>query len=212
MTNAKILVSIEDVLKYLDMVGISYTCTVKRKNLKPGKYSEAYFQACHNGNYKKKFLTALQNSDYDIILEDDSFFQFTSESSKDIHYSFFHRIEQTLSYNEFEKKYLTEYNIDTIAQEYEMYLTTDKIETYPCPIRYDVAEREYKEGTHAYAHIHIGAETEIRIPIDKIIKPLVFVDFVIKHTYKQKWDMSYINNEKFRQFVKKIKNSTKFFT
>ena len=69
-------------------------------------------------------------------------------------------------------------------------------------------QREYKEGTHAYAHIHIGAETEIRIPIDKIIKPLVFVDFVIKHTYKQKWDMSYINNEKFRQFVKKIKNQT----
>lgn len=74
MTSAKILVSIEDVLNYLDVVGISYTCTVKRKNLKPGKYSEAYFQACHTGDYKAKFLTALHNSDYDIILEDGSFF------------------------------------------------------------------------------------------------------------------------------------------
>ena len=81
MTSAKILVSIEYVLDYLDMVSISYACTVKRKNLKPGKYSEAYFQACHTGDYKAKFLTVLHNSDYDIILEDGSFFQFTSESS-----------------------------------------------------------------------------------------------------------------------------------
>ena len=209
MTSAKILVSIEDVLNYLDVVGISYTCTVKRKNLKPGKYSEAYFQACHTGDYKAKFLTALHNSDYDIILEDDSFFQFTSESPKDIHYSFFHRIEQTLSYSEFEEKYLTEDNIDTIAQEYEMYLTTDKPQTYPCPIRYDVADREYKEGLHAYEDIHIGVETEVRISMDKIIKPLGFVDFVIKHMYKQKWDQAYINNEKFRTLVKKIKNQAK---
>lgn len=208
MTRAKILVSIEEVLKYLDTVGISYDCTIKRKDLSPGKYSEAYFRACHNGDYKSKFLAALNNSDYDIILEDGSFFQFTSKSSKDIHYSFFHKIERVLSYNEFEEKYLTEENIDTIAQEYEMYLSTDKPSTYPCPIRYDVADSEYKVGSHAYAHLHIGVETEIRIPVDKIIKPLGFVDFVIKHIYKQQWDAAYINNETFRELVNKIKNQS----
>lgn len=208
MTKAKILVSIEDIPSYLDMVGITYHCTAKRKNLLLGKYSEEYFQTSHKNDYKQKFFVASKNSDYDIILEDGSFFQFTSTSAVDIHYSFFHRIEQVLSYNEFIDKYLTEENIDSINQEYEMYLSTDKSLTYPCPIRYDVAEREYTEELHAYAHLHIGVDTEIRIPIDKIIKPLEFVDFVVKYTYKEKWDAAFINNSKFRELIKNFKKQS----
>lgn len=208
MTSAKILTSIEKVLEYLDMVKISYDCTLKRKNLLPGKYSEEYFQTCHSGDYNKKFLVASKNLDYDIILEDGSFFQFTSTSSTDIHYSFLHKIEKALSYNEFIEKYLTEENIDSIAQEYEMYLSTDKKSTYPCPIRYDVARHEYKEGLHACAHLHIGVDSEIRIPFDKIIRPLAFVDFVIKHTYKEKWDKAFITNEKFKNLINNLKNQS----
>ncbi len=217
MTNAKILSSIEEIMHYLDMVKISYSCTPKRKDLLPGKYSEEYFQICHKGDYVQKYSIALKNSDYDIILEDNSFFQFTTMQPTDIHYSFFHKIERILSYEEFEERYLTEENIDSIAQEYEMYISTDKNPTYFCPIRYDVAEREYKEGMHAYAHLHIGAETQIRIPMDKVIKPLEFVDFVVKHTYKEKWDDAFIHNDKFRTLVKKIKKQSnkvvsKYFT
>ncbi len=67
------------------------------------------------------------------------------------------------------------------------------------------------------AHLHIGAETQIRIPMDKVIKPLEFVDFVVKHTYKEKWDDAFIHNDKFRTLVKKIKKQSnkvvsKYFT
>ena len=53
MKAAKILTSIEDVLKYLDAVAISYNTTYKRKNLQPQKYSDAYYQTFHDGDYKK---------------------------------------------------------------------------------------------------------------------------------------------------------------
>ena len=44
---------------------------------------------------------------------------------------------------------------------------------------------------HAYAHLHIGTGNDIRIPVDKVLSPLHFVDFVIKHMYKTKRDDAY---------------------
>lgn len=212
MNKAKIYASIQDAIKYLDMVDISYSLTTKIKDLNPRKYSEEYFQACHKNDYLEKFNIALRNSDYDIILEDGSFFQFTATSDEDIHYSFFHKIEQTLTHEEFLNKYLTEDNYDSIEQEYEMYLSTDKTRINSCPIRFDVAEKEYKEGLHAFAHLHIGVGTEIRIPFDKIIKPAFFVDFVIKHIYKSKWDKAYLKKRKFIEKVNSLKGESEKLT
>lgn len=208
MTNAKILTSIEECIKYLSMVGFDVSPTPKRKELNLKKYSDQYFQAFHKGDYQEIFLTAADNSDFDIAIDDGSFFQFTSSSENEIHYSFFNRVEIILSYEEFEEKYLTDNNIDSIAQEYEMYLSTDKPKIIPCPIRYDVSKNEYQENLHAYAHFHFGFRNEIRIPSDKIIKPISFVDFVIKHTYRAKWDCAYKNDEKFRAYVNALKNQS----
>mgnify|MGYP003289365764 FL=1 len=205
MRAAKILTSIEEVLKYLDAVAISYNTTYKRKNLQPQKYSDAYYQTFHDGDYRKTFIVASENRDFDIMLEDGSLFQFTSRSENDIHYSFLHRIEKNMSFDEFYDAYATDDNIDTIEQDYEYYLAGDKESLYTCPIRYDVAETEYAEMHHAYAHLHIGIETDIRIPVDKVLSPMHFVDFVIKHMYKTKWDDAYAHNERFKELVNCLK-------
>lgn len=212
MKAAKILISIEDVLKYLDAVAISYNATYKRKNLQPQKYSDAYYQTFHDGDYKKTFIVASENRDFDIMLEDGSLFQFTSRNENDIHYSFLHRIEKNMSFEEFYDTYATDDNIDTIEQDYEFYLAGDKETLYTCPIRYDVAETEYTEMYHAYAHLHIGIETDIRIPVDKVLSPMHFVDFVIKHMYKTKWDSAYAKNEKFKAIVDCLKSQAEKIT
>ena len=212
MKAAKILTSIEDVLKYLDAVAISYNATYKRKNLQPQKYSDAYSQTFHDGDYKKTFIVASENRDFDIMLEDGSLFQFTSRNENDIHYSFLHRIEKNMSFEEFYDAYATDDNIDTIEQDYEFYLAGDKETLYTCPIRYDVAETEYTEMYHAYAHLHIGIETDIRIPVDKVLSPMHFVDFVIKHMYKTKWDSAYAKNEKFKAIVDCLKSQAEKIT
>ena len=206
MKTAKILTSIEEVLKYLDAVGIPYSTTYKLKNLLPQKYSDAYYQTFHNGDYNRTFVVASENRDFDIMLKDGSLFQFTSRNENDIHYSFLHRIEKNLTFEEFYDTYATDDNIDTIERDYEYYLASDKDTLYACPIRYDVAETEYTEMYHAYAHLHIGIETDIRIPVDKVLSPLHFVDFVIKHMYKNNWDNAYTHNDKFKKLVNRLKS------
>ena len=146
------------------------------------------------------------------MLEDGSLFQFTSRNENDIHYSFLHRIEKNMSFEEFYDAYATDDNIDTIEQDYEFYLAGDKETLYTCPIRYDVAETEYTEMYHAYAHLHIGIETDIRIPVDKVLSPMHFVDFVIKHMYKTKWDSAYAKNEKFKAIVDCLKSQAEKIT
>lgn len=206
MTKAKILASIEESLKYLKKTGIEFEETFKIKELSPSKYSEKYYNTFHEGNYEKTFVVAAENGDFDIRLSDGSFFQFTAKNEEDIHYSFFPRIEEILSFNQYVAKYLDEENADTIEQEYESYLSADKKPLNPCPIRYDVSKSEYKEGTHAYAHWHIGINTNIRIPSDKICKPICFVDFVVKNFYKKEWDNAYLHNQGFRRYVCSLKN------
>lgn len=208
MKTAKILTSIEEVLKYLDMAEILYEITHKRKELQPRKYSDTYYQTFHDGNYEKTFIVASKNRDFDIMLEDGSLFQFTARNENDIHYSFLHRIEKNMSFDDFFNKYATNENIDTIEQEYEYYSAGDKERIYYCPIRYDVAESEYTEMHHAYAHLHIGIENDIRIPVDKILSPMHFVDFVIKHMYRAKWDNAYAKNEKFKVLVDCLKSQS----
>ena len=212
MKAAKILTSIEEELKYLDAVAISYNTTYKRKNLQPQKYSDAYYQTFHDEDYKKTFIVASEIRDFDIMLEDGSLFQFTARNENDIHYSFLHRIEKNMSFDEFFNKYATDENIDTIGQDYEYYLAGDKEALYTCPIRYDVAETEYAEMYHAYAHLHIGIETDIRIPVDKVLSPMHFVDFVIKHMYKTKWDDAYAHNERFKELVNCLKSQAENVT
>ena len=56
MKTAQILTSIEQVSKYLDAVDISYDVTYKAKELGPQKYSDAYYQTFHDGDYKKTFI------------------------------------------------------------------------------------------------------------------------------------------------------------
>ncbi|MEG3900266.1 MULTISPECIES: hypothetical protein [unclassified Microcoleus] len=51
----------------------------------PSKFSRDFFQTsqdiAHNGDYRKLYQVAITNKDYDILLEDYSFFQFSCESN-----------------------------------------------------------------------------------------------------------------------------------
>lgn len=209
MTKAKILTSIKEIPAYLKLIGMDFSIVHHMvEELSPKKYSDEYYQTFHEGNYRQTFLVASEHMDYDISLEDGSFFQFTAINENEIHYSFFHRIENILSYEQYVEEYLTEENIETIEQEYAWYLSTDKDRVNSCPIRFDVSKSEYSMGTHAYAHMHIGINTDIRIPVDKIIKPLAFVDFIIKHMYKNYWDRAYLNDSKFKQKVDELKKES----
>lgn len=205
MTAAQLLSSIEFSCRYLKKLQLFCDSTHKIKELSPSKYSDEYYQTFHDNDYNKTFVIASQNRDYDILLKDGSFFQFTARSETDIHYSFFPCIEETLSFDQYFEEYATEDNVDNLEQEYEMYLSTDRERNFPCPIRYDLAVSEYTEVLHPYAHIHVGINTDIRIACDKVLKPEAFVDWVIKNMYKNEWDTLYQSDDRIKQYVLKLK-------
>ena len=56
-------------------------------------------------------------------------------------------------------------------------------------MRYDVDSRgrQGNENIHAFTHLHIGLNNNIRIPIGLHLTPLAFVVFVIRHVYYDDW-------------------------
>lgn len=222
MTEAQILTSLNEVKEYLNLLEIDFHFSPKAHNITPNKYSDKYFQAVDTGNYELIYYSALENNDYDILLSDDSsFFQFSATkiggNINSLRFAYYPPFKDTMSLDDFLNLYLNDSNEDTILNEYELYLQTNDKINYICPIRFDFSEPEYSEGTHAIAHLHIGFNTHIRIPISIILKPIVFVDFIIKHTFKPIWDSAYLTNNKFSKIVEQIKNSCenielKYFT
>ena len=207
MKPCKLLTSIKETINYLDMLNIM-SDTNHINQLSPKKYSDKYYQTFHEGDYYKTFVVASENRDYDIRLQDGSLFQFTSTSEYEINYSFMHRIEDIISFKEFSEKYPYD-NDELIERNYEYYLVSNKTKLYSCPIRYDVSKSEYKEVYHSYAHMHFGINTDIRIPVNKIISPLHFVDFIIKNMYKTEWNRVFNSNEKFKRIVNSLKSQSK---
>lgn len=91
---------------------------------------------------------------------------------------------------------------------YSYFLTLSKNNQYVCPIRYDYSIPEYKENFHPVSHLHVGFNTNIRIPISKILNPCQFVDFIVKYFYSDIWNKCFLNNKKCQNFILSLKNQS----
>lgn len=173
----------------------------KEEMFKPSKFSQDFFQASHdlqrNGDYRNLYKVGLTNKDYDILLSDYSFFQFSCESNKDnqkivkCSYSYYEAPSEFQTYEDF----LTEIGLsysecgDLFRQDYEQYLAEAKLKNSVTPLRYDYDESLYDPPVHSLSHLHIGFRNEIRVPIKYFLTPHSFVSFVIRHIYWNKWKL-----------------------
>ena len=114
----------------------------------------------------------MENKDYDFRLKDNSIMQFTIE--KDTKQNIV-----KLRYAYYKCPYLIFGNNE--AESTDVFL-----ENY-VSIRYDYDLNEYKETIHPISHFHIGNDNNLRIPIDKIIEPLEFGNFIIRNIYIKEW-------------------------
>lgn len=162
--------------------------------------------------YKETFLAGLRNYDYDVLLNDQSYFQFQFNKKNkyvELRYAYFQNPFSFKSYELFLKEEVIAKgygdSVDEIGDlfqlEYQQFLEEQEaIETYTT-IRYDSEPMGYKPLVHSASHLHIGYRNNIRIPLNKIITPLKFVLFVIKHVYYPNWknmandDISYIEKK-----------------
>lgn len=183
---------------------------LKNFNDSKKQISGVFSDVCRKKGYVETYKTALNFGDYHLLLFDESFFQFELSEFKNkprLRYSFFQFPYNFISYEKYlESKYL---KFDDVGyeyqEEYEQLLNgSPRKETF-LSIRYDYSEKEYKKGIHSVSHFHIGFRDSIRITCLKFISPLLFVIFIVKNVYSDKWP-SLIEDDDFLKQYKKVKD------
>lgn len=147
-------------------------------------------------DYNNYIHEVYEKVDYDILLNDESFFQFDQkmEDSKiSYRYVYMQNSVRRLTFEEFcEKQGFTqnEDDIDEIEDYFEEQAGDDAFvpNVFPLYLRYDVSDIGYKANVHSFAHLHIGTSGGVRLPVGKILTPDAFVSMCLKLAYPEIWN------------------------
>lgn len=188
--------------------------TTRGRSLAYSKFSEEFIKASQSEEYEKVYKSAMRNSDYDFILKDDSFFQFScdvisgSDDTNYIRYAYYPNPRYYCTYDEF-----LEAN-DFSSEEYDNYLeicyeqeiAEARLKSAVTPIRYEYDLYRYIPSIHPISHLHIGHEENMRLALSKIMVPQKFVSFVIRAFYYDDWKKAMKDNEIYMNICCRAKN------
>ena len=197
MTINSILVSLEEVKTLLVKSQIlDFENTSRPRNISNTKLSADFLSVMFSDDYDVIYKTAMKNRDFDFVLFDGSFLQFSVTNCTSgldngiIRYAYFPNPRNHQTYCEFLMDNDTTYEEagDIFAEEYEQYVSEAKLKNIVTPIRYDYDYGAYqKDPHHPVSHLHIGLEENVRIPISKILTPQAFLLIVIRNMYYDHW-------------------------
>lgn len=139
--------------------------------------------------YKDVYDAAIKNHDYNLMMTDKSFFQFTSiKEHKETRLAFYPNPYKFAEYmghkNEVEKLLNDE---EITLSEYEQFLSEGDFTSDIPLIRYDLSLSQYIEHHHPAAHLHIGFKKENRWPVRRILSPYAFTLKILSHYYADVW-------------------------
>lgn len=158
-------------------------------------YSPGCAEYSRGKDYQDLYQNLVDNRDYDILLKDDSMFQMNITDGE----SRLMFIQNPLKHISFETFLdgidweVESDNMDVLHEvfddDYHQTLEGMDLNSGATYLRYDVDARGRKdnENIHAYAHLHIGINNSIRIPVGMHLTPLAFTMFVIRHVYYDVW-------------------------
>ncbi len=152
------------------------------------------------GEYTAYVKNLQSRREYDILLADESMFQFDKSKKETIvegkkrkydyfRYCFIQSPTKMVSFEE----YCKDLDNDEVSgnEEFlrEMYETDGDVveDTFPLYLRYDVDYKGYLPNSHSYAHLHIGFKDGYRLPVSLILTPKAFVCMVLKLVYSDIW-------------------------
>lgn len=178
------------------------------------KFSSDFFSISNSNRYLEIYNTAIKNNDYDILLIDDSILQFSLEirdgAIVQYRFAYYQNPRTYPTYNEFLQ---SEFNSSedecgsAFLEEYEQVVCEALLNDCALPIRYDYDEKLYDPNFHYVSHLHIGHDNELRIGVDKILSPDVFVMFIIRNIYFTIWKNKCQNDGTLLEMCSKIKNT-----
>ncbi|WKN31363.1 DUF2290 domain-containing protein [Porifericola rhodea] len=218
MNLAKFVGSLKEAQKLLK--DYELLISVGEKVIHKDDVSQEFKKASQSKDYFNLYRVATQNFDYDILMYDESIFQFsysnldTSAGIPEVRYMFLQNPQLFLTYNQYltylkDEGYIDEEEIETVGssfyEEYQQYLNEQQVNTSNTSIRYDVDSKLHKPLVHSTAHFHFGHVTNVRVPCNQIVTPLGFVLFVLKHIYYTDWKEKLIKSEFIIEQLKKQK-------
>lgn len=158
------------------------------------KLSEDYRKEAYSSDvkYESLYLTGLRNSDYNIQLDDYSYFQFSASGEK-VRLSYFPNpffgADSKVMQEVGEKhEYLLEglLDVETFLQE----IADARAAHIPPLLRYEFDKKGYKELIHPTSHFHVGYHSSNRWPVQRKLTPESFGLFVLKLYYSEYWTNS----------------------
>lgn len=165
---------------------------------KRGSYSSSFFQNKDTDDYIKLFDSNLINSDFELLLKDNSHFQFKHDVNG-LSMSYFPRPNEFLDYEEYiyelfkdeisdlpiqeAKSFLQDVLNGDNQGEYEQYLLELENVKNIVPLRVDYDPNNYNKLFHPMCHLHVGLKNDIRIAMDKVATPYLFSLLVLKNYF-----------------------------
>ena len=155
------------------------------------KFRDAAYDVCCS--YENLYLVGLRNRDYNILLNDYSYFQFYK--SQESAYRFAYYPNPKLGPSVDAMATLRDYGelVEDEIQDIEEFLLLVDDRSYaqhPPLIRYEYSPDQYKEFIHPTSHFHLGHHAENRWPMSKILTPSAFgcwfLDFCFRTNGKQR--------------------------
>lgn len=207
---ANFRISLKETVKLLKILNL-----YKDKGPKDvGDYSSAFLKACRTNKHVHIYNTIRENLDYEIVLKDDSFFQFCINDNylrmsfiENPCFSYSKQDYLKLIFPEIEEEEITDELINELINEneYEQFLNEQEINSNLLYFRYDFDIKGYKPLLHSCAHIHMNLRESLRIPTSKIVTPLQFVCFCIKQAYNDVWNIYHQNHLENNVIVEELK-------
>lgn len=196
MKEGKVATSYNEAVVFFNKIDLLKNENLTRKfNLKFSKFSSQFVQVFQKEDYILTYKTAMEQKDYDFVLKDDSFFQFTYSNDKyrNLRFAYYENPYNYYSYSDFlnfELELSYEECGDIFLADYEQYVSEAKMKNTVIPFRYDFDGdvKKYKELIHTGSHIHIGHNNEIRFPTKKLLTPLGFSIFVLRNKYPLEYE------------------------
>lgn len=139
-------------------------------------------------SYRELYDIGASRQDFNIMLKDQSFFQFTKELNDNLRLVYY---PNPYNFSEYQET-LREYedlliNGDLSNEEYEQFLSEEFFTSDIPLIRYDYAPNQYCENYHPAAHLHIGFEAENRWPVKRVLSPYAFLLKILMIYYSKLW-------------------------
>ena len=193
MTKNQILSSIKKSSALLDDIGLLNSFV----NAHTLDVNDAFMKISfnHESKYEEIYLTGLEQQNYNFILNDYSYFQFSFREQEDrrngwtkpyARYAFYpNPFEQNEGGLEEIYRMYKDEEID--FEEYSQAISEYKPLLKRLPVRYDLSFRQFEKVYHPTSHFHFTLSENSRLASNKVFSPLVFTMMIMNTYYLDEW-------------------------